>query len=244
MKHVRLSIGGLMIAVSFIAVGVAALRGMSAAWACATFAIAAASCLGAVLGIFARRGAARLPFAGFALFGWAYLIFIFGPFSEINGAKIPPSPALISYELLQKLLIPQGYISVDGANYRRVATTDLPPPPESIFEESSSSVHFFAPDKVPAGWTVVKSAPEGPGSMMSGAFGPDEMADRDGIRVGVSPGNPPPPGMVAARPPLVDLVQLRRIIHSLGTIAFGLVGAGIGWAVTARLATEHRASTN
>ena len=38
----------------------------------------------------ARRGRARMTWAGFALFGWIYLGTTFGPWADGNGVKAPP----------------------------------------------------------------------------------------------------------------------------------------------------------
>lgn len=43
-----------------------------------------------------------------------------------------------------------------------------------------------------------------------------------------------PPGLVLVPNRRIDRMQIRRIFHSLGAIAFGLIGAGVGWAVTPR----------
>jgi hypothetical protein len=49
-----------------------------------------ATLLAAILGAVARRGRARLTWAGFALFGWFYFGTTFGPWAYGNGVTPPP----------------------------------------------------------------------------------------------------------------------------------------------------------
>ena len=95
----RLSILGLMAVVLFVAVGFAALRSTSALWASAVFTLTVALLSASILGAVARRGDARLPWHGFAVFGWAYLLTTFWLWPEPNGVTAPPylSKHLIDY---------------------------------------------------------------------------------------------------------------------------------------------------
>jgi hypothetical protein len=72
MNRLRFTIAGLMGIVLFVAVGFAALRNANAFWASGTYSVAIMMILVASLGAFARKGKARMTWAGFALFGWAY----------------------------------------------------------------------------------------------------------------------------------------------------------------------------
>ena len=70
----RVTILGLMVAVLFVAVGLAALRDPSDFWLSVAFSSACAILLVATLLAVRRTGACRAWWVGFALFGWAYLV--------------------------------------------------------------------------------------------------------------------------------------------------------------------------
>src|SRR6516162_9519888 len=70
--------------------GFAALRSAAVLWASAIFTLTVVVLSAAILGAMARRGRARMMWAGFALFGWIYLGTTFGPWAEGNGVKAPP----------------------------------------------------------------------------------------------------------------------------------------------------------
>jgi hypothetical protein len=74
MSRLRLTIGQTMAVVAYVAFGFAALRNADAFWANATFSVAVIMTLGASLGAFPRNGKTRMTWAGFAVFGWAYLL--------------------------------------------------------------------------------------------------------------------------------------------------------------------------
>jgi hypothetical protein len=74
MTRPRITIATLMALVLTIGFGFAALRNANDFWASATFNVAIIMILGASLAALARKGAARMTWAGFAAFGWAYLL--------------------------------------------------------------------------------------------------------------------------------------------------------------------------
>jgi hypothetical protein len=90
MTRLRFSLAQLMAAVIFIGLGFAALRSASPLWASAVFTVTVPVLSAAVLGAMARRGRARMTWAGFALFGWIYLGTTFGPWASVNGVMTPP----------------------------------------------------------------------------------------------------------------------------------------------------------
>ena len=67
------SIRCLMALVVVVAIGLAALHRPSFAWASALFTLAVVLPLGAVLAALSCKGSARLPWIGFALFGFFFL---------------------------------------------------------------------------------------------------------------------------------------------------------------------------
>ena len=90
MNRLRFTLAQLMVIVLFIGFGFAALRSGSVLWASAVFTLTVAVLSSAILAVMARRGRARMTWAGFALFGWVYLGTAFGPWADGNGVKAPP----------------------------------------------------------------------------------------------------------------------------------------------------------
>src|SRR5258708_5588979 len=89
----RLSIAGLMGVVLVVALGLVALKEGTETWASATFLLTSILLLGAVLSAMHGRGALRAGWIGFALFGWAYMLFVFGGWwGEPIKVSPPPVP--------------------------------------------------------------------------------------------------------------------------------------------------------
>jgi hypothetical protein len=63
-----------MTIVLYIGFGFAALRNADPFWASASFTVAIFSISGALVGAIARKGRARVTWAGFAVFGWACVV--------------------------------------------------------------------------------------------------------------------------------------------------------------------------
>jgi hypothetical protein len=78
-----------MAIVLLIAVGLAALQSASVLWSSAVFTLTVVVLSAAILGAMARRGRARMTWAGFALFGWVYLGTTFGLWETANGVTAP-----------------------------------------------------------------------------------------------------------------------------------------------------------
>jgi hypothetical protein len=79
MARPRITIAGLMTIVLYVAFGVAALRNADHFWADATYTIAVFSVSTALLGAIFRKRAARVPWIGYAVFGWTYILLDFLP---------------------------------------------------------------------------------------------------------------------------------------------------------------------
>lgn len=75
----RISIKSMMLYVSFIAVGLAALRNANDAWSGVILLLVILSLGSALLGVMHQRGRDRAWWQGFALFLGSYLILAFGP---------------------------------------------------------------------------------------------------------------------------------------------------------------------
>jgi hypothetical protein len=85
-----------------IAVGLAALRDPSELWASSVFSLTVGVLLVSALGTAARRGASRIAFLGFTLFGGSYLVLAFGPSAWINPDGLRP-PTLVTRILLDRI---------------------------------------------------------------------------------------------------------------------------------------------
>lgn len=75
----RVTILGLMIGVGLVAVGIAALRTADELWQATAVSLTLAMLAIAGLGAFQRRGRERAWWAGFAAFGWGYVLLTQGP---------------------------------------------------------------------------------------------------------------------------------------------------------------------
>jgi hypothetical protein len=120
MTRLRFTLAQLMAIVLFFAFGFAALRNADAFWARATYTLALIMISAAPLGALARKGRARMAWAGCAVFGWTCLlvgalphfrdqVFGFGP--------IPAPGSLVEslYEyLMQYLPVNQSFGDVDA----------------------------------------------------------------------------------------------------------------------------------
>jgi hypothetical protein len=102
MRRLRVPIAGLMLSLLPVAVGLAALRDPSELWASALFTLTILTLLVSVLGTVARRGASRMAFLGFTLFGSSYLILAFGPWPWVNPDGLRPPP-LVTRMLLGQI---------------------------------------------------------------------------------------------------------------------------------------------
>jgi len=114
-KLPRVSIAGLMGFVVPVAVGFAALKNPSEIWASAIFTLIVGLLCVAILLAAARTGRKRLSWLAFSIFGWAYLIFTFGPSS--TSATVNPPPLILSTLVAR------------GLGYLETRLPTLPPPP-------------------------------------------------------------------------------------------------------------------
>src|SRR3954469_16446451 len=90
MKHIRLTIGGLMALVLFAAVGFGALRDPSDDWASGIFTLTVLMLATALLGATSRSGKAGVMWRGAAIFGGVYLGMAFGVVKDGIGSSFPP----------------------------------------------------------------------------------------------------------------------------------------------------------
>ncbi len=73
MRKLRFSIGGLMVIVLAAAIGLAALKNVSRTWAGAMLLLTCGILALGVVGAICRRGAERVWWLGFSIFGWGYM---------------------------------------------------------------------------------------------------------------------------------------------------------------------------
>jgi hypothetical protein len=101
MARPRISIAGMMAFVLCVGVGFAALRNATRVWAGVMFLLTLGMLCAAIVGAYSRRGRARLPWLGFAVFGWAYAPAALGPWNE---GKDAAAPTFITTALLDELM--------------------------------------------------------------------------------------------------------------------------------------------
>jgi hypothetical protein len=104
MTRPRLTIAQLMTLILLLSFGFAALRNATPIWASATHTLAIISILAALLCAFARKGKARMTWAGFAVFGWAYLLIDLLPERSVGifgGGPIPWPSLMIEWGAAQ-----------------------------------------------------------------------------------------------------------------------------------------------
>ena len=118
MTRPRLTIAQLMTFIFFVGFGFAALRNANDLWASATFTLAMISILVAPLFAFARKGKARMTWAGFAVFGWCYFLIDLLPDRSPGtfGVQPIPWPSLI-IDAVAPLLQPYIHPWVPGAGW-------------------------------------------------------------------------------------------------------------------------------
>lgn len=209
MKRFSLNIAGMMALIFGIAIGFAALRGGTVLWASVTFSLAVTLLTAAILGACVARGPSRLGWIGFALFGWVYLGAAFGPFPNGNGASIPPLPLTAAYELL-----------LDAKWQPMQANPGVP----AEYENRDPRSELFLWRMAPYTTSRMNNNTFALGSFTIGAPGPGAVVDAANA--------PPASGTLnfvpQMGPNILEALQLRRIVHALGALAFGLVGAAIG----------------
>jgi hypothetical protein len=163
----RFSIAGLMVVVLVCAVGVAALRYASEAWAGAMFTLALGVLAAAGLGAVYRRGRKRAFWLGAAVFGWGYLAACFGPWSATE-----VRPHLITSTLLEWL-------------YPRIHPQ--PPPPLSVTTNATWSASTSVNTVQTGTWQVVGSTP---GNAPGGSGAPAQTFSAFVLSAPVAPSEP------------------------------------------------------
>jgi hypothetical protein len=227
MKRPRLSILALMTAIVLIALGFAALRNPTVLGASLTFTATVAFLATAIVAAIARRGRARVTWAGVAVFGWAYLLMSFGPFKNGNGVDCPPFPTQALVEVLAN-----ARAQADARHFQRTGmflSVESEPLPES----------FLGPMMpVPAiGATMLPSPPVMPPPELyrpPDPVGPSADGSGNLARPASPPVLPAPILPIAPPPTVTNLKDFRRIGHSLGAIAFGFLGGLIGFLIAGR----------
>jgi hypothetical protein len=111
MTRLRFTLAQLMAIVLYLGFGFAALRNADF-WASATYTVAFLMISVAPLGALARKGRARMVWAGFAVFGWAPLLVGALPHLYVRSFGLIPSPRLLTERgfdyLLPYLWTPRG----------------------------------------------------------------------------------------------------------------------------------------
>ncbi len=97
MQRPRITIAELILVVIVAALGLAAIRSASAAWAGAMFSIMFFALICSFLGIALGRGLRRIYWSGFALLGWSYLLLIYTPGLHERFGQFLLAPNLFEY---------------------------------------------------------------------------------------------------------------------------------------------------
>jgi hypothetical protein len=97
MKRFRFTIGELILFVLVVAIGLAAIRSGSAAWAGGILSITLFAMIASILGIVLGRGLRRVYWSGFALLGWSYLFLMYVPWLHENVGQFLLAPNLFDY---------------------------------------------------------------------------------------------------------------------------------------------------
>jgi hypothetical protein len=105
MRRPQISIAGLLLVVLVFAIGTAAIRSGSSAWAGAIFSITVYTMICSLLGVVLTRGLRRVYWSGFAVLGWSYLLLIYLPWFSENVGRFLLAPNL--FESLEQILHPE-----------------------------------------------------------------------------------------------------------------------------------------
>jgi len=104
MNRPRITIAQIILFVLVAAIGLAAIRSGSAAWAGAMFSITFFAMICSFLGIAYGRGMRRIYWSGFATLGWSYLLLIYTPWLQGNVGRFLLAPNL--FAVLEEVLHP------------------------------------------------------------------------------------------------------------------------------------------
>jgi hypothetical protein len=97
MKRVRFTLGELILMVVVVAIGLAAIRSGSPAWAGAMLSITFFAMICSLLGVILGRGTRRVYWSGFGLLGWSYLLLMYVPWLHENVGQFLLAPNLFEY---------------------------------------------------------------------------------------------------------------------------------------------------
>jgi hypothetical protein len=92
MTRLRFTLAQLVAVVLFIGFGFAALHNADEFWASATYTLAITLIAASLVGAIVRRSEARATWAGFAVFGWTYLLVVRLPPCDTGGLGFGPIP--------------------------------------------------------------------------------------------------------------------------------------------------------
>jgi hypothetical protein len=105
MKYPRITIAELMFIVLVTAIGLAAIRSGSPAWAGAMLSITIFAMICSLLGVALRRAQRRAYWLGFATLGWSYLLIMYVPWLHANVGQF--LLALNLFEYLEEIVHPE-----------------------------------------------------------------------------------------------------------------------------------------
>jgi hypothetical protein len=180
MKRSLFSIAGMMALVVLIALGFAALRNPTLFWASLIFTATVAFLAMAILGTLARRGRARMTWAGVAVFGWIYVALSFGPVPNANGVTYPPFPTQVLIDFWQSVReTSDKALSAQNPSWRLIRENSRPTgepilsgPPNAIWIPSSRPSTSPPPPPIPfIDWQNLRRIGHSLGAVLFGLLG-------------------------------------------------------------------------
>lgn len=96
MKRRRITIAHIVLVVLIAAIGLAAIRSGSTAWAGAMVSITFFVMICSLLGVVLERGMRRVYWLGFASLGWSYLLLTFAPWLDVKVGQFLLAPNLFA----------------------------------------------------------------------------------------------------------------------------------------------------
>lgn len=184
MRKLRTSIAGMMGLILVGALGLAALRSATEAWAALVLAVTLGLLGFAILGAIYRRDDGRAWWAGFALFGWGYLLLAFGPW--VPGELSPrPGSRLLLTTVYQRLRMANQARLVPPAVSSPVRVRPAPPASPGRYVRAALSLHNKGDDEFAK---IYLEAVDQYRDMLSA----EDVIEADHLRALLTPGIEPP----------------------------------------------------
>jgi hypothetical protein len=211
----QFSIRGLLWAVTFLAVGMAALLNANGLWQGLAWGLALYALTAAILLVVYRRQEQRAYWLGFAIFGWSYLLLFLTSQAPAQSQFWIRSDPLKYYSLLATQLAEWSHANLLPES-RRVAQIQVTLPADPMTPAMSGA---------PGGGdmsAMMGSMAGSPGGMPPGAGG---MMPGGGMMSGMMGGMGPMGGIaMAPNPNYVPIENFQQIFHALALLLVAAIG--------------------